>query len=306
MSTQHQHSAKTLFAYLGLFFTLGTVAIALGGVIFQIINNVFPLESYYNYSYSQGAMKASLAALIVGTPFFFGFALMIRKALNKDMIDVNRGPRQWISYIILFIVVAIAVGDFIAVVTSLLNGDLTVRFILKALTVLAISGAIFWFFWAELKSDTALKSSALPKTTLAVAAIVIVAAIVGGLVFVDTPKQTRMKDYDSQRENHLQTLRQAVNDYYAANQELPESLDQLEVYAKRLMDPVTNEPYDYSVISEDEYQLCATFETASDDELTNRNYPLDYEFRHDAGTECFDITPTVSPDSGMIRPTPIR
>ncbi len=311
MSTKSQlHNAKSLFLYLGLFFSLGIVAFAIGGVIFQLINVAFPTIispwGVDTQGVNQNALRASLASLIVGIPFFFIFSLQIRKALNHDQIQASKGPRQWVSYLIMFIVVAIAIGDFIATVNTLLDGDLTARFALKALTILGITGWIFSFFWIELKSENALKKSVIPKTNLISAAVVMLILLVTGFMLIDSPAQNREKAYDVQRVNDLRSIKNAVNLYYDNNGELPTKTDDLRINDDALVDPRTEEPYTYEVISEDQFRLCATFTTNSEEQEGSRPVydKFDLEFAHETGENCFTITPDSTGPIAPERPSP--
>jgi len=45
------------------------------------------------------------------------------------------------------------IGDFTSLVYSLLGGELTVRFVLKVLTVGVIAGTIFWYYLSDLRLD---------------------------------------------------------------------------------------------------------------------------------------------------------
>lgn len=287
-----QHGAKTLFWYFSLFWTLGATAFATGAVWFQVVNKFFPKEIGYGVirnAFNQGGVKYAIAALIVGAPAFLFFSWMIRKAIDKDEIKLTKGPRQWVGYLILFIVVATALGDIIATVLTYLNGDFTIRFLLKSLIILLITSWIFVYFWLSLKSEKALKGSTFPKIALIVSVVLIVASLITGFSLIDSPTVSRAKATDEQRLNDLFTIQSSINSYYLRTQELPTSLEKIDVIQNIPVDPRTDQPYGYDVIDQDEYKLCATFETDSADQADY--YPRYYGFdlQYQAGENCFSF-----------------
>ena len=58
---------------------------------------------------------------------------------------------QQITYLALSFASAIIIGTLITLLTNVLGGELTTRFVLKTLTVLSISGSIFGYYLTDLK-----------------------------------------------------------------------------------------------------------------------------------------------------------
>ncbi len=292
-----QHGAKTLFWYFSLFWTMGVTAFATGTVWFQVINKFLPKEISYavNPVFNQYAIKGAIAALIVGAPAFFLFAWLIRRAIDRDEIQLKKGARQWVGYLILFIVVATALGDIITTVLTWLNGDFTIRFLLKGLTILLITGWIFTYFWLSLRSEDGLKNSPFPKIAVITSILLIVVSLVTGFTLVDTPTVTRAKAYDQQRTMDLENLSLTIDNYYLRFKELPVNLGDLEEIQNVPVDPRTNQPYTYQVVSKNEYKLCAVFEmdnkTLGDNSGSPQMvYPGGYQpFWHTVGENCFSL-----------------
>jgi hypothetical protein len=61
--------------------------------------------------------------------------------------------RRWLTYLTLFIAACVLIGDFVSLVYNVLGGELTVRFVLKVLTVGIIAGTVFWYYLSELRLD---------------------------------------------------------------------------------------------------------------------------------------------------------
>ena len=134
-----------------------------------------------------------------------------------------------------------------------------------------------------------------PGFWLGGAAIVIVtAAIVAGLFVIGGPGEARLERLDSERTGDLRRIEYAVAEVWHRTEALPPSLDSLraanQLAAEDLFDPTTNEPYDYRVLSDSTYALCATFDLASDDSPAPyaRTGIID---SHDAGRHCFTVHP---------------
>ena len=147
-------SAKEAFLYLVLFMTLYLSSFSLGTIIFQFINRAFP-DTLYTYGYDGTAsiIRGALSAMIIAFPVFLWVSSILRKAIIKDPEKRCSKVRKWLTYITMFGVTSIIIGDLIVTLTSLLGGELTVRFFLKALTILVIAGSIFGYYLWDLRSE---------------------------------------------------------------------------------------------------------------------------------------------------------
>jgi len=282
---------KALFWYLTLFFTLGVTAFNVGGLWFQFINKWFPKEILIRMvmnSFDQSALKFNIASILVATPIFFLFSFFIRKSLKNNLLETKNKIRNWTSYIILFLTVAIAVGDLIAIIFRVLDGDFAARFILKACTILFIVGWVFFYYWAELRSPNSLIDSKIPKIMSIITIVIIAVSFIGGFFVIDSPITARNKAYDQTRINNLQEIKNVVDMYYQEYQELPESLSALTKYQKLMINDPSNNPYEYRVVDDQSYELCAEFETSNQEEEIDYYLMPGYnEFGHDAGRNCF-------------------
>ena len=75
-------------------------------------------------------------------------------------IDIARDPmkrtskvRRWLTYLTLFSAACALLGDFATLVYNALGGELTVRFLLKAITVALIAGTAFIYYLQDLRQD---------------------------------------------------------------------------------------------------------------------------------------------------------
>ncbi|TSC95530.1 MAG: hypothetical protein Athens101410_484 [Parcubacteria group bacterium Athens1014_10] len=287
---------KALFWYLVLFFTLGITAFSTGGLWFQFINKWFPKEVFYEViqAFDQAALKGQISALLIAAPVFFIFTLLIRKALKNGDLTADNKVRLWITYIILFLVVAIAIGDLISAIFSLLNGDFTARFLLKSLTILIIVGWIFTYYWLELRSPKSLTDSNIPlimgRTTLGI----IIISFISALFMAESPAEARRKAYDQTVVSNLQEIKYSLDNYYQEYNSLPVSLNDLKSYRQyiKITDPKTGKAYEYRITGGNSYELCADFQTSNKEQRNNyyqQPYPYDNnEFIYQPGRNCFN------------------
>ena len=147
--------AREAFLYLLMFLTLYISAISFGTLLFQFTNHWLPdpLSSYYNFNGNRNAIRMATASLIIAFPVFMYMSFVIRKMLAKDSERRKSRIRKWLTYMTLFAASGIIIGDLISLLFNFMGGDMTLRFAIKSLSVLIISGAIFGYYLWDLKQD---------------------------------------------------------------------------------------------------------------------------------------------------------
>lgn len=147
-------SAREAFMYLVLFLCLYTSAISFGSLIFYFINQGIPdpLSPIYS-DYSLSSVRQALASIIVAFPIFLWLSNLTGKTIASHPEKKGSKVRKWLTYITLFVAAGIIIGDAIALITSLLGGELTLRFTLKVLTIFGIAGAIFGYYLWDLRKE---------------------------------------------------------------------------------------------------------------------------------------------------------
>ena len=228
----------------------------------------------------------------------------LAKAAARDPERRQSKVGKWLTYITLVIAAGIIIGDLIAVLSSLLSGELTTRFVLKALTVLAIAGSIFGYYLLSLQKEEKEKPirqaqgrgkpMAVKIFTAAVVATVTV-VVVYGLTLVGTPASQRLLQFDERRVSDLQQITFAIDSYWERNKKLPETLENLQdprYYLQSITDAKTGMPYEYRIVSENAYELCALFETESSAQENSRAIPKPFSeqiWDHGIGRACFTL-----------------
>jgi hypothetical protein len=148
-------SAGEAFMYLLLFLTLYITAFSFGTLVFQFINRWLPdlAQNPYIYDSTSGTIRMSTSAIIIAFPVFLWMSWLLGKIISKNPEKRSSGVRKWLTYITLFIAADIIIGDLISLVYNLLGGELTLRFVLKVLTVGSIAGAIFGYYLPDIRKD---------------------------------------------------------------------------------------------------------------------------------------------------------
>ncbi len=131
-----------------------------------------------------------------------------------------------------------------------------------------------------------------PRQWMAIGfSILVLAVIVVAVLMLDSPAQERLNRLDERRMSDLREIANAVDVYWTQNGMLPNSLDDLadeEGYFAELVDPVTGAAYDYRVMDEDSYELCATFDT--EDAANDRDPYFKDLWHRGIGRQCFTLT----------------
>jgi hypothetical protein len=264
------------------FILLGIVATALGTLYYGVINEAFPdpLESYYSSASTKSSIHYAIAALLIGFPLYYAAMRMWFRKFRDNESRSESKLSKWVTYLVLLAASVTVVGDLIAVVFTLLEGEITMRFFLKALTILTIAGVIFGFYFLERKMVQYRKDvsrSVFQRFGFVVVAIVILGIVLGFFVG-GSPETARKRTLDAKRASDLSSLSSCIESYATDLGALPVSLADLKrasnyAYCSQYMrDPETLDEYEYRVVTVSnvqgaarvgEFELCADFALAA-------------------------------------------
>lgn len=146
--------AREAFTYAVLFSTLYLAAFSLGSLVFELIDRTWPDGARPNYlHYSDQAIRWWVSMLIVSFPVFLSVAWWTGRAVKIDPTKRASKVRRGLTYLTLFIASCVLIGDVTTLIYNFLGGELTVRFILKVLTVGVIAGGSFGYYFWDLHVD---------------------------------------------------------------------------------------------------------------------------------------------------------
>ncbi|NCN99566.1 hypothetical protein GW920_00340 [Candidatus Falkowbacteria bacterium] len=301
----NKNNAKYAFYYLLSLVSLIFMGLSVGMIAFGIINKsiVDTLNSYSGNYDSQ--LRFAISALFIAAPMFYVITRLINKGLKNDELAKDSGIRRWLTYFILLISFLIILGSFITVINNFLSGEMTVRFILKAITVLLISGSVFSFYLYDMKREIDQSRNKVVMVFTWASVALVLAAFIAAWFFVESPAISRARRLDQNLMNNIYSLESAVNNFYEINKTLPESLATLEnseVYlSKRMLaDPDNQEPIVYNKLSDKTFEFCATFRMDSTTDDMNSGYRGDNK-DHQAGYQCLPGLLYSVPDAAILK-----
>lgn len=283
-------SPRDAFTYLLLFGTLCVTAFNAGALIFGGINHAFPDPAMPPASiFVREQIRWSLSAVLVASPVFFFLSAAVERRVRRDPVERRSQVRRALMYLTVLIAAAVLIGDVITLVYNALGGELTVRFVLKALAVGAIAGTIFSYYLSDVRlEDAAVPITASRRTQVAgmTAIAGTVAVVVLGLWLIGSPSAERARRLDARRTQDLERISQSVNVYFQRQHRLPASLAELSREGGLGIPFVdgAGHPYEYRAMGDRVYELCASFDRDSADE--GRGSSVDV-WAHAQGRQCF-------------------
>jgi hypothetical protein len=146
-------SAREAFLYLVLFLTLYISAVSFGSLVFDFINLWLPDALQGPYFNNSDSIRIGTASLVIAFPIYLWISWLLAKAIKRDPDKRGSKVRKWLTYITLFITAGVIIGDLISLVYNLLGGELTLRFILKTITVGVIAGTVFGYYLWDLRQE---------------------------------------------------------------------------------------------------------------------------------------------------------
>ncbi|MFB6226118.1 MAG: hypothetical protein ABEJ02_02090 [Candidatus Paceibacteria bacterium] len=143
------------------------------------------------------------------------------------------------------------------------------------------------------------------KIFFTVVVVFVVFVVVFGFYVAGSPKDARLRDIDDRKISDLQRISYSINQFYKANNDLPDNLEQININNEDLLqDPQTNKTYRYNIISNNEYELCADFNFSSKEKDRAHAPPLapvgaeQTDWSHSSGKNCFKRKVTTSTNRG--------
>ncbi|MFH1255644.1 MAG: DUF5671 domain-containing protein [bacterium] len=288
------NSAKFAFFYMLSLVALVFTALSTGMIIFQIINKTVADDlSLAPGGFAQDALRFAISAIIIAAPIYFVMMRLINKNLLSGEMEKESGIRKWLTYFILLISSVVMIGWLIAAIGSFLNGELTLKFILKSLTSILISALIFSYYLYDIKREDVSKNNKTIKiyfySSISMAAIALIAAF----FFIDSPALVREQKFDQAIINKFSQIDSAINAYYGENKKLPENLKDLlnggstyYVIESDLTDASSKKIFEYNIKSGDAYELCAVFKTENKSKTKDESDYVDIRWLHDSGYQC--------------------
>ncbi len=289
---------RDVFLHLFAMVTLYWSAISFITLCWQYVNHFFPDLLNYGYD-STSSIRFAVASLIIVFPLFILVSWLLNNIYKKEALVRESKIRKWLIYLTLFITALVIIGDLIFVINTFLGGEVTARFILKALSVLVVAAIIFWYYLDDVRRSA---SSVLAQYFAWITSTVVLAAVVGAFFIVGSPLQARQAQFDQTRVNDLQNIQFQIVNYWQRKGQMPKSLsdlnDSISGYAVP-SDPQTTASYEYNLKDATtlQFELCAAFNLPST-AVNQKTVPApaiypggaSQNWDHPAGHYCFERT----------------
>lgn len=293
VSHQNKQLPRDVFLYLLMIFALGGSAISLGILLFQFINIYVPDVASMQCLYGgcHNAIRSALAFMVVLFPVLLWTMRFLRRDLARTPAKRELPIRRWLLYLTLFVAGLIVIGDLVGLVNGYLQGELTIRFLLKVAVIFFIAGSVFYYYLQELHVSRSSRARLLGRVVI----IMVIASVIFGFVVSGSPTRQRDVSLDQQRVSDLQLLQsQIVDGFWLTKDRLPTALAELEddiLGFQVPSDPETGDPYEYERLGELQFRLCATFALPSEEfERAPKRLDLNSNWEHKGGRTCFDRT----------------
>src|SRR3989344_882028 len=287
---------KDVFLHLLTIVALYVSAGSFVDMVFNYVNIWLPdpvSENYYSLISAYSSIRWSIATLIVVFPVYVWATWFLNKSYSALPAMREMKTRKWLLYFTIFAAAGIIIGDLVTLIYNFLQGELTLRFLFKILTVLITSGMVFGYYILDLKNKAPHKIFA-----YAVSLIMIIAIVVGFFV-VGSPKEERARKFDEQRISNLQFIQSEIINHWTQKGVLPKNLDELKDDIRGVtipIDPENGSNYTYEVTGQESFKLCANFNRPSiaNDMARTKPYPAEpyyygqENWDHKEGPVCFD------------------
>ncbi|MEI6835663.1 MAG: DUF5671 domain-containing protein [Candidatus Falkowbacteria bacterium] len=304
------NNAKYAFYYLLSLVALIFTALSVGMIAFGIINQT--VADALNTGGVSDTLKFAISAILIAAPIFFVMQNLISRGLRRGELTKDSGVRRWLTYFILLVSSVIILGVFIGIINSFLAGELTLGFILKALSMIIISASAFSFYLYDIRREDVVTKSKVVRIFFWASLVIITAAFIASWFFIESPVLTRAKRLDQNLVNNITSVENAVNAYNEKYKKLPDNISQVQsnndIYldARSLTDAENGNPIVYQKTSESTFQLCATFRTDNKTVVSKNNntYYSDPMKLHLAGYQC--IAGQVWSNAKAVPATPVN
>lgn len=275
-------SAREAFYHLLAFGTLATWILAIGSIWFELINTWVPdpTMDYYR-TWTIRNVSFQIAAILVSFPVF----ILATRSILQDMVaapdKAASGVRRWLTNLALLVAALVFIGDLVSLLATLLQGGLSLRFALKSATVLLLSGGVFLYYTKGLNNSDPLPARNWHRSFALIAGVLICLTLAFGFLKTGSPMVQRLITQDNRRVRDLHLLSQRVNTAYQAMN--PKSLPRTPNTGQ---DPFTKKPYEYTRSEGPQYEICATFDLASQPLPTT----AEDRWAHPAGRHCYTLS----------------
>lgn len=291
------NTAKNFALQLGSLIALYASLSALLVVAFDVINILYPdvAAGYWEYDSAQSGIRFGIATLIVFFPTYLLLTRLVNQIRRKET-GAYLALTKWVVYLSLLIGTLVLLGDFVIVILSYLNGEITVRFTLKAIAVAVVISSAIYYYFMDAKGHWSLHERASKAFGLC-ATIVVALVLALGFTHSDSPAKVREMKIDTQQTTDLSDMQYRIEDHYRLNNVLPKDVQTVYIGAPAPHSVAGRVSYEYKTVDATTFELCATFAYPSQNTALNVLQPATVSgemknpynnWDHGVGKTCFE------------------
>lgn len=265
------HPAKNFALQLGSLLSLYITVGFFLALLFGLIDICFPddADTYWHAESAANSIRLGFAMVVVFFPTYLVLTRIVSTSRRHQKQNSYLGLTKWLIYLSLLVGGGVLLGDLVAVIYAFLEGDITTRFILKAVAVLIVTGLAFYYYLQDARGYWLKRE----KQSLAygcLVATVVFTTLVISLAYIKTPTEVREQKIDEQQVQDLRDIQWAVDSYLRSNERLPEEITA--AFDLRPVPVATDDRATYTYeVTETGFSLCAEF--AHDAQTDDRYYP---------------------------------
>ena len=254
-----ENTAKNFALQLGSLVSLYVTIIGLIMLLFSVITVHYPdaAQGYWEIESAATTIRFGIAMLIVFFPVYLILTRLVNNVRRNEHGTYLR-LTKWLIYLSILVGGADILGDLVGVINGFLNGELTIRFALKALSFFVVIASAFVYYLFDAKGywQTHEKES----ITYAIGAtVLVIAGLTLGFMNTQTPSEVREYRLDTTQITDLTLMQSNVESSFNTKGTLPQSLNDAFDGMQIPVAPENRDAYTYRVISPTSYELCATF-----------------------------------------------
>jgi len=288
-----QQFALQLGSLISLYVSLSFLLVLLFGLITLLFPD--PSEQYYAIESASSGVRLGIAMVVVFFPTYIVLTRIVNRVRRSETTEQYLTLTKWLIYLSLLAGFLTLLIDLVVVLNYFLEGDLTARFIYKAVSVLVVIGAAVHYYVLDARNYWAKNESASILYGIG-AGILVFTAVAYGFAHVATPSQVREQKLDAKEITDLQAIQYKLEESMnLSSSTLPKTLEEAYGQFPVPTAPTGRPAYSYEV-TERGFKLCATFATDMQNDLTfaapmiDKTRPIvnENDWQYTAGHFCFE------------------
>ncbi len=147
--SREKGGAREAFFYLSTFACLYVSAVAFVILLFNLIEISIPdaLQPAWDNDWIYSSIRSSLSTVVVFFPLYLLFSWLIHRDTQCGRMTSGGGVQRWLTYLTLFVIVMTILIDAASLLFWLLEGEMTIRLLLKATVLFAVMLGVFVYIW---------------------------------------------------------------------------------------------------------------------------------------------------------------